>query len=96
MHLEFEQYAMARGEQLAVDVDATVDRIRDRTRDESHPRVALSVEEIGGTQVLVALVVAGVEASRVDRELETALTLLVDLQPSAEAVEATLDLYQTP
>ena len=52
--------------------------------------MALRVEEIGRTQVLVTFVVFRVEAACVNRQLEAALTLLVDLEPSAEAVEATL------
>ena len=53
--------------------------------------MALRVEEIGRTQVLVTFVVSRVEAACVNRQLEAALTLLVDLEPSAEAVEATLE-----
>jgi hypothetical protein len=46
--------------------------------------------------MLVPLAVAGVEAGRVDAELDPAQTVLPDLEPAVEVVEATLDGGQAP
>ena len=67
--LQSERRAVAGGMEAAGDVQKFAVELG-RLGDEGDPRVVLDVEEIGRAQMLVAELVAGVEAGGVDRQFD--------------------------